>query len=134
MSKGEVIMSDCDKIANLEKVIAKKASEIARLRELVKGLLLSSSTDCADCRYDCGQNRENCIIHEAAEYIEKGDCDWEENAKLRAMVRELSDILHDLCCCEDCTVFDMCDITDICPSAVECALVARAREMIWGGK
>ena len=64
-------MSDYDKIANLEEVIAKKDAEIANLRSLVEGLLEASSTECADCRYDCGQNRENCIIHEAANYIKK---------------------------------------------------------------
>ena len=53
--------------------MAAKDAEIARLRTLIEGLLEASSTECADCRYDCGQNRENCIIHEAANYIKKGE-------------------------------------------------------------
>ena len=51
--------------------IAAKDAEIARLRALVEGLLAASATECADCRYDCGPNRQNCIIHEAANYIKK---------------------------------------------------------------
>ena len=92
-------MSDYDKIANLEEAIAAKGAEIEklkkenaslrvincgkyysecnlreeieRLRALVEGLFAASATECADCRYDCGPNRENCIIHEAANYIKK---------------------------------------------------------------
>ena len=57
-------------IEQTNKVEAKDA-EIVRLRSLVEGLLAASATECADCRYDCGPNRENCIIHEAANYIKK---------------------------------------------------------------
>ena len=51
--------------------LAAKDAEIVRLRSLVEGLLAASATECADCRYDCGPNRENCIVHEAANYIKK---------------------------------------------------------------
>ena len=64
-------MSDYDKIANLEEAIAAKDAEIVRLRSLVEGLFAASATECANCRYDCGPNRVNCIIHEAANYIKK---------------------------------------------------------------
>ena len=59
------------KNAELAEVIAAKDAEIVRLRSLVEGLFAASATECADCRYDCGPNRENCIIHEAANYIKK---------------------------------------------------------------
>ena len=59
------------KNAELAEAIAAKDAEIVRLRSLVEGLLAASATECADCRYDCGPNRENCIIHEAANYIKK---------------------------------------------------------------
>lgn len=45
--------------------------ENARLRELVEGLLETSSIECATCGYDCGPNRENCIIDQAAKFIEQ---------------------------------------------------------------
>ena len=48
-----------------------KDEEIAKLRALVEGLLAASAMECADCTYDCGPNRENCIIHEASNYIKK---------------------------------------------------------------
>ena len=50
---------------------SENSSQVGRLRALVEGLLEASATECADCRYDCGPNRENCIIHEAANYIKK---------------------------------------------------------------
>ena len=59
------------KNAELAEAIAAKDAEIVRLRSLVEGLFAASATECADCRYDCGPNRENCIIHEAANYIKK---------------------------------------------------------------
>ena len=59
------------KNAELAEAIAAKDAEIVKLRSLIEGLLEASSTECADCRYDCGPNRENCIIHEAANYIKK---------------------------------------------------------------
>ena len=59
------------KNAELAEAIAAKDAEIVRLRSLVGGLLAASATECADCRYDCGPNRENCIVHEAANYIKK---------------------------------------------------------------
>ena len=59
------------KNAELADAIAVKDAEIVRLRSLVEGLFAASATECADCRYDCGPNRENCIIHEAADYIKK---------------------------------------------------------------
>ena len=59
------------KNAELAEAIAARDAEIANLRSLVEGLLAASATECADCRYDCGPNRENCIIHEAANYIKK---------------------------------------------------------------
>ena len=60
-----------DKNAELAEAIAAKDAEIVKLRSLIEGLLEASSTECADCRYDCGPNRENCIIHEAANYIKE---------------------------------------------------------------
>lgn len=54
----------------LEREAAKDA-EIARLRALVKGLLDASSISCADCKYDCYSDHSNCIIHDAANYIEE---------------------------------------------------------------
>ena len=59
------------KNAELAEAIAAKDAEIVRLRSLVEGLFAASATECADCRYDCGPNRENCIVHEAANYIKK---------------------------------------------------------------
>ena len=59
------------KNAELAEAIAAKDAEIVRLRSLVEGLFAASAMECADCRYDCGPNRENCIIHEAANYIKK---------------------------------------------------------------
>ena len=59
------------KNAELADAIAVKDAEIVRLRSLVEGLFAASATECADCRYDCGPNRENCIIHDAADYIKK---------------------------------------------------------------
>ena len=59
------------KNAELAEAIAAKDAEIVKLRSLIEGLLEASSTECADCRYDCGPNRENCIIHEASDYIKK---------------------------------------------------------------
>ena len=59
------------KNAELADAIAVKDAEIVRLRSLVEGLFAASATECADCRYDCGPNRENCIIHEASNYIKK---------------------------------------------------------------
>ena len=54
-----------------EREIAAKDTEVERLREIVEGLLKASTVECASCDYDCGQNRENCIIREAAKYIEE---------------------------------------------------------------
>ena len=59
------------KNAELAEAIAAKDAEIVRLRSLVEGLFAASAMECADCRYDCGPNRENCIVHEAANYIKK---------------------------------------------------------------
>ena len=59
------------KNAELAEAIAAKDAEIVRLRSLVEGLFAASAMECADCRYDCGPNRENCIIHEASNYIKK---------------------------------------------------------------
>lgn len=47
--------------------------EIERLRALVKGLLDASSISCADCKYDCYSDHSNCIIHEAAKYLEESE-------------------------------------------------------------
>ena len=59
------------KNAELAEAIAAKDAEIVRLRSLVEGLFAASAMECTDCRYDCGPNRENCIIHEASNYIKK---------------------------------------------------------------
>lgn len=53
--------------------LKKKDAEIARLRALVDGLIEASTLDCACCNYACGPNRENCIVHEAAKYIEESE-------------------------------------------------------------
>lgn len=60
-------------LTEIKNAVDEKMAEIAKLRELVKGLLEASSTECADCRYDCGPDRDNCIIHEAAKYIEESE-------------------------------------------------------------
>ena len=52
---------------------AAKDTAVERLREIVEGLIKASTVECASCDYDCGQNRENCIILEAAKYIEEGE-------------------------------------------------------------
>ena len=68
----EMANNMCDRMnAEVDKFIAAKDAEIVRLRSLVEGLLAASATECANCRYDCGPNRENCIIHETANYIKK---------------------------------------------------------------
>ena len=51
--------------------LSAKDAEIAKLRSLVKGLLEASSISCAECKYDCYSDHSNCIIHEAANYINK---------------------------------------------------------------
>ena len=48
------------------------ADRIHELRALVEGLIKASTVECASCDYDCGQNRENCIIREAEKYIKEG--------------------------------------------------------------
>lgn len=50
-------------------------AEIAKLRALVKGLLEASSVSCADCNYDCGPDRDNCIIREAAKCIDEREAE-----------------------------------------------------------
>ena len=59
--------------ANKESKKKSKDAEIAKLRALVKGLLEAATVDCAECNYDCGCDRGNCIIHEAAKYIEESE-------------------------------------------------------------
>ena len=39
------------------------------LRTLVEGLLEAATIECSSCNYDCGPNRENCIIKQAQNYI-----------------------------------------------------------------
>ena len=60
-----VVKSLRDKKLEMAGQIAAKDAEIVRLRSLVEGLFAASATECADCRYDCGPNRENCIIDKA---------------------------------------------------------------------
>ena len=57
-----VIQSLRDKKLEMAGEIAEKEAEVERLREIVEGLLKASAVECASCDYDCGQNRENCII------------------------------------------------------------------------
>lgn len=59
--------------ANKESKKKSKDAEIAKLRALVKGLLEASSISCADCKYDCYSDHRNCIIHEAAKYIDESE-------------------------------------------------------------
>ena len=63
---GEVIIEQTNKVEV-------KDAEIEKLRALVKGLLDASSISCADCKYDCYSDHSNCIIHEAARYIEESE-------------------------------------------------------------
>lgn len=39
------------------------------LRTLVEGLLEAATIERSSCNYDCGPNRENCIIKQAQNYI-----------------------------------------------------------------
>ena len=66
-----VVQSLRDKKLEKAGEIVAKDAEIARLRALVKGLLDASSISCADCKYDCYSDHRNCIIHDAANYIEE---------------------------------------------------------------
>ena len=70
-AKDAEIASLKDKNTEAFKAVLNRDKEIAKLRSLVEGLFSASAMECADCRYDCGPNRENCIIHEAANYIKK---------------------------------------------------------------
>ena len=63
----------CEEYGTLRMYAARDTDRIHELCALVKRLLEASSMSCADCNYDCGANRENCIIHEAAKYIEEGE-------------------------------------------------------------
>ena len=47
--------------------------EIGRLRALVEGLLDASNIECATCDYNCGPNRENCIIRYAEKYLKESE-------------------------------------------------------------
>ena len=51
--------------------LAAKDAEIGKLRTLVEGLLEAATIECSSCNYDCGPNRENCIIKQAQNYINK---------------------------------------------------------------
>lgn len=53
--------------------VAAKDAEIANLHKLIEGLLKASTVECTSCDYDCGQNREHCIIRDAEKHIEKGE-------------------------------------------------------------
>lgn len=57
----------------LAKQVNEKDTEIVKLRALVKGLYEASSTECAYCGYDCGRNRENCIMQEAVKYLNESE-------------------------------------------------------------
>ena len=62
----------CEEYGTLRRYAARDVDRIHELRALVEGLLKASTVECASCDYDCGQNRENCIIREAEKYIKEG--------------------------------------------------------------
>ena len=124
-------MSDCDKIANLEKVIAKKDSEIAQLVSVIN----SECNKCGDCAKfgsDCNagdiDGNENCRA--CKKFVSK------EVAALRALVGELADAMEETCVpdsCRNCET-EYKDCTSDCPNRKRRALVSRAREAIGGEK
>ena len=60
----------CDMLRLADRIENAHMRETKKLRALVDGLLEAATIECASCNYDCGLNRENCIIKHATDYLE----------------------------------------------------------------